>query len=258
MYFHGPFVARLNGRSIAKLLHKGHQIENEIYWRGFDGCLEKESIKIFARIMKALQPKVVWDIGANSGTYGILAKALHPKCHVIFFEPLPAAVAMIRENVRLNHFDAQVFEMALGDYDGTGKIYLERGKDMAYSVTVNSNTLAPGTPSDTLIIDVKRADSAIEKFEIPTPDLVKLDVEGFEYEVLKGFGNTNLKKCIFLIEILSDELATKLADFFPKSEFSFWNLDDANSRAIPTEVLGKSYFYNYLIVPKCISQKVFI
>jgi len=203
--------------------------------------------------MQTLRPEVVWDIGANSGTYGMLAKALCPTCEVVFFEPLPAAASMIRENLRLNRFDAKVFEMALGDFDGRGIVYLEKGKDMATSVTVNSNTLAPGALSDSLEIEVRRGDSVVEQFKIPTPDFVKLDVEGFEYEVLKGFGGIDLKKSIFLIEILSEELAVKLAYFFPDTDFSYYNIDDKNSTVTHSEVLSKSHFYNYLIVPKSIS-----
>lgn len=78
-------------------------------------------MQIFAEILEVIKPRVIWDIGANSGTYGILAKALAKEAEVYFFEPIPKAVEMINENLQINNFEADVFQLALGDYDGRGK-----------------------------------------------------------------------------------------------------------------------------------------
>lgn len=256
LYFQGNFKARLYGKSVVKLASKGHQIENEIYWRGFDGCHEMKSMQIFADIIKVIKPRVVWDIGANSGTYGILAKALNQDSEVYFFEPIPKAAEMIRQNLNLNNFSAKVFELALGDYDGEGAIYFSKGADFATSVTVNRNTLSEGQLSDELKIEVKRADSLITEYSLPIPDLVKLDVETYEYEVLNGFGSNSLKDCIFLIEILSEELARKLIPIFPSSEYDYFNINDSESTVRKTKELSKSDFYNYLICRKGVSSRL--
>ena len=42
LYFSGTFTARLKGKPLVNLINKGHQIENEIYWHGFEGCHEKK------------------------------------------------------------------------------------------------------------------------------------------------------------------------------------------------------------------------
>jgi FkbM family methyltransferase len=249
LYFNGVFEARMKGKKLVKLLHAGHQIENEIYWRGFDGCHEKKSMQIFASIVENLNPKVVWDIGANSGTYGVLTKALQPGCEVIFFEPIPKAVEIIKENLKLNGLKAQVFEIAVGDFDGGGEIFFKQGHDFETSVTVNKNTLPEGTISELMKIQVRRLDSLIAEQELSTPDLVKLDVESYEYEVLKGWGSKFPTDTIFLIEVLSDDLARKLMEFFPVNNYRFWNIDDQRSSARSVVNLGKSDFYNFLIIP---------
>ena len=254
LYFSGIFTARLYGKPLAKLVHKGYQIENEIYWWGFDGCHEKKSMQIFAEILRVIKPKIVWDIGANSGTYGILAKALIPEAKVCFFEPIPKAIEIIHENLLLNNLDAEVFQLALGDYDGGGEIYFSKGADFAYSVTVNNNLLQSSVAADSMEISVMRADTLMEKFSLPVPDLVKLDVETYEFEVLKGFGSTPFKDCIFLVEILSDELAHKLEPFFPSEKYDFYNINDAISSVRKTKTLEKSDLYNYLICPKKLSS----
>lgn len=253
LYFLGVISARLNGKPVVKLVNKGHQIENEIYWRGFDGCHEKKSMQIFAEILRVFEPKVVWDIGANSGTYGILAKALVKSADVYFFEPIPKAAEMIRENLVLNNFSAKVFELALGDYDGQGEIYFNKGTDFATSVTVNKNTLQQGQASDAMKISVRRADSLMKEFPLAIPTLVKLDVETYESEVMEGFAETQFGDCIFLIEILSDDLAQKLISFFPHLKYDFYNINDGDSSVRKTETLEKSDFYNYLICPRELS-----
>jgi len=254
LYFSGIFTARLKGKPLVNLINKGHQIENEIYWHGFEGCHEKKSMQIFAEILNVIRPQIVWDIGANSGTYGILAKALVPETRICFFEPIPKAIEMIQENLLLNSFNAEVFQLALGDYDGAGEIYFSKGTNFATSVTVNKNLLVDGLEADRMHISVTRADTLMEKFSLPMPELVKLDVETYEFEVLRGFGSTPFKDCIFLVEILSDELAYKLEPFFPSLKYDFYNIDDALSKVRKTEKLGKSDFYNYLICPKTLSS----
>ena len=254
LYFSGIFTARLYGKPVVKLVNKGYQIENEIYWRGFEGNLEKKSIQIFAEILNVIQPRVVWDIGANSGTYGILTKAMIPEVNVCFFEPIPKAIGMINENLQLNNFEAKVFQLALGDYDGEGQIYFRSGTDFDYGVTVNKNLIENGLEADSMEISIARADTLIEKFALPMPDLVKLDVETYEFEVLKGFGSTLFKDCIFLVEILSDELAHKLEPFFPSEKYDFYNINDTMSSVRKTKTLEKSDLYNYLICPKKLSS----
>jgi len=256
LYFKGVFTARFYGKKTVKLLHVGNQIENEIYWRGFEGCHEKKSMQIFASIIQNLAPKVVWDIGANSGTYGMLAKALKPDCDVVFFEPIPKATAIIEKNLSTNNFEAKIFEIALGDFDGVGEIFFEKGHDFATSVTVNKNTVPKGTKSDSMKIQVRRLDSITAELGLTQPDLVKLDVETYEYEVLTGWGTQFPDEAIFLIEVLQADLAAKLTEFFPESRYLFWNIDDSNSTMRQVTKLGKSDFYNFLVVPKILSNSI--
>ena len=256
LYFNGVFVARLNGKKLVKLRHDGHQIENEIYWRGFEGCHEKKSMEVFAGVVRIINPKVVWDIGANSGTYGVLAKALAPNCEVVFFEPIPKAVDLIQANLELNEFQAKIFEIALGDFDGEGDIFFEQGHDFATSVTVNKNTVPEGFKSDCLKIQVRRLDSLIREQNLNSPALVKLDVETYEYEVLTGLGSHFPSNAIFLIEILREDLALKLVKFFSENEYEYWNIDDGKGSIRKVPKLGKSDFYNFLVVPKSLNNSI--
>jgi FkbM family methyltransferase len=252
-YFSGQFKARLYGEKVATLISTGNQIENEIYWKGFEGCHEGLSTQIWASIIVQTRPGIIWDIGANSGTYGVLAKSIFPGCEVSFFEPIPKAVKMIEQNLILNRIDASVFQLALGDYDGEGEIYFAEGADFATSVTVNKDTTSDQTNSVKMEIKVLRAESILKQHKIPLPNLVKLDVETFEPEVLNGFGTSFPHDAIFLIEVLTHDKADQLSQFFPSADYDFFNIDDAKNSFRKTTRLEKSDFYNYLILPKATS-----
>jgi FkbM family methyltransferase len=250
LYFSGKFRARINGEKVVNLISTGNQIENEIYWKGFEGCHEGLSTQIWVSLIKQTKPKSIWDVGANSGTYGILAKSVFPECKVSFFEPIPKAVKMIQQNLFLNQMSADVFEIALGDYDGEGEIFFSEGTDFATSVTVNQNTTPDHSRSSRMLIQVSRADSILNEHDKQIPDLIKLDVETYEPEVLQGFGNLFPLNSIFLIEILSSSSAEKLTGFFPESRYDFFNIDDSKNSFRKTDKLEKSDFYNVLVVPK--------
>jgi len=121
---------------------------------------------------------------------------------------------------------------------------------------VNKNTTGEGGGADSLNIEVCRADSVISKGEANIPDLVKLDVETYEPEVLAGLGAAFPRSVIFLIEILSDELASGIQGFFPESDYDFYNIDDRQGSFYRTRLLSKSTHYNYLILPKFMNKSV--
>ena len=90
----------------------------------------------------------------------------------------------------------------------------------------------------------------IEQNNITNIDLMKIDVETHEPEVMEGvspyFDQFNP---ILLIEILNDEVALRLNNYFDINKYNFYNIDE-KAGIRKTTSLMKSDFYNYLIVPK--------
>ncbi len=125
---------------------------------------------------------VVWDIGANMGLYTEKFMAqVGPAGHVAAFEPSPRNVAKLRERFPEGG-TVTVLPIALGDQQGTATFY--------------SNQSVDGT-TDSLIPRVKGA----VPFEVHIhlgdefltrlpPTVIKIDVEGFELEVVRGLRNT--------------------------------------------------------------------
>lgn len=248
-YVKGTFTARYYGVPWFKLYSSGAQVENEIYWRGIENSHERLSVKFWIQLCEILNPQVVWDIGANTGIYGLLAKRLVPECKVFLFEPLSVPIKIAKMNFSNNALSANFHHLALGNFSGSGKVFLETEIDFAYSVTVNKN-LSHKSFMRELIIQVEEAILFIDDPLKDIPDLIKMDVETFEPEVLEGFRDLNLAKTAFIIEILSDSIAEKIEDRLPPSEFLYFNIDEKSESCRFQEHLTKSDSYNFLILPK--------
>jgi FkbM family methyltransferase len=115
------------------------------------------------------------DIGANIGSYTILASRICG-ARAIAFEPDPDTARLLRRNITVNHVGAlaDVGEYALGDVDG--QIALTVGLD-------TMNRIARPDDQSTQVVSIRRLDGIAGVTE---PTLIKLDVEGFEEQVLSG------------------------------------------------------------------------
>jgi len=120
---------------------------------------------------------IVYDIGANVGYYTLLAAVLvGEEGKVYAFEPLPRNVDFLRKHVKLNSFDhVNIIEAAVSDRSGRA----------AFDLGASS---AMGHISESGEIDVRLVclDDFLGARDIQPPDFMKVDVEGAEFEVLRG------------------------------------------------------------------------
>ena len=114
----------------------------------------------------------VWDIGANVGFYTRqFLDAVGPSGHVVAVDPVPAHVEELRS---LGHAEQlTVVAAALARSEG----------EMSFVVDGQASHLGEGDGA--LTVRVARGDSLLEE-GIAAPNVVKIDVEGFEGEVLDG------------------------------------------------------------------------
>ena len=139
-------------------------------------------------ILSALAPEVVVDIGANVGQFSLLARGLFPAANVYAFEPLARPAAKYR---RLFDNDAQVsfFQAAIAPGAGRRQMHVSARDDSSSLLPISPGQVefAPGT-QEARREDVVLAplDQFIRAEDIAGPALLKLDVQGFELEALKG------------------------------------------------------------------------
>lgn len=115
------------------------------------------------------------DIGANVGAYSVLS-ATHVKARTISFEPVPTTYKNLTENLKLNDCLAKctAYNLALGS--STGNIKFTNSLD-----TINH--VASDNDPNTITVLVDTLDNILGN---DVPILIKIDVEGFEWEVLNG------------------------------------------------------------------------
>lgn len=126
---------------------------------------------------------VLYDVGANIGAYTLLAAVTVPGIRVVSFEPSPANFAALSANVELNSVAEQVVAvpLALGDRPRSAVL------DGDAAVPGTSPRLEDGAPDgEATMVLVDRLDDIVERFGLPTPNHLKVDVDGNELEVLAG------------------------------------------------------------------------
>jgi FkbM family methyltransferase len=144
----------------------------------YSGCYELEVTELFERELRVGDQFV--DIGANVGYYSMLAHACGAQ--VVAFEPDPLNAAIWRLNVSLNRGEhcMRLCELGLGSIHG----------DMLFHRTAAGNTGRGGFLTqdgvESLRVPVRRLDDLSTELGLRANAVWKMDVEGFEGEVLKG------------------------------------------------------------------------
>lgn len=140
---------------------------------------------------------VFFDIGANIGSYTLIA-AEQESAFVCSFEPHPLTFQALKNNIGLNGYrNVQLLNVAVGSKDGHIHLTNVPGS--------STNHIELNEGNNTLKIECVRMDNFCKANNI-APDYIKVDVEGFELDVIKSFGDQLPSVKLFFIEIngLSD------------------------------------------------------
>ncbi|MCC5929259.1 MAG: FkbM family methyltransferase [Cyclobacteriaceae bacterium] len=118
-----------------------------------------------------------WDLGANIGSYTILAGKIS-NAHVLSVEPLPRTFHYLKKNIHINSIEDKVISLNIGLSDKPGELFFTQHHDTVNHVTNPNN-------SNALRVSVETCNNLLAK-SLHCPILMKIDVEGFEFPVLKG------------------------------------------------------------------------
>jgi FkbM family methyltransferase len=152
-------------------------------WRAFPEDWEADLDRFFDA---TVQPgMIVADVGAHVGIHTLsLAARVGCDGHVYAFEPVPHVAALLRRHIKLNRLADRVtiVEKAVGELDGQAEMHVApRGMDPG-----NSCVARPYAPALTrLTVNVVRLARFFEERH-QRPNVIKIDVEGYELRVLKG------------------------------------------------------------------------
>jgi FkbM family methyltransferase len=139
-------------------------------------------------LRRLLKPGMTFlDIGANHGDFSLLAaRFMGDRGRVLAFEPAPDNATWVRRSIAANKFTSiDVHEIGLGDAEGEAELLLaEHSGWHSFVATKQKQVVA------TVTVRTRRLDDVLAEQAIGPVDVIKLDVEGFETQVLAGASET--------------------------------------------------------------------
>jgi FkbM family methyltransferase len=200
-----------------------HPLRERVYFRNHPqiGVRRRRQLEFYARLLG--DTKLIFDVGANVGQRTAVFLALGKK--VVAFEPDPRALRQLRARFRFAR-NVVIEGIALGSRGDALPLYCCETDALsslsAEHVRVMHDVHFPQDewrPTET--VRVLTLDAMIEKYGVP--GFIKIDVEGFELEVLRG-------------------LSTPVSLSF---EWHGCHASDISLRAARVHELSKDYKFNY-------------
>jgi FkbM family methyltransferase len=164
----------------------GYARDRRTLWRGVAASLEHSVV------LRNLPPAgTILDIGANKGQFILEAIKWHPRACLLAFEPLESE-RVLMEYALAGLSPLTIFPFALGHEDTTVSFHVSSSADCSSildQTPLQAETF-PGTQNAAHVeIPVRRLDHVLDRSALVGPVLCKLDVQGFELNVLRGFGS---------------------------------------------------------------------
>ncbi len=153
--------------------------------------------------LQAYGANTILDIGANEGQFAALIRELIPNVKIISFEPLRNCYDVLLSK-QPELAPSLVFHTALGRETGTAKInrsVFTPSSSLLPMGALHRNELPHTAESVEEKISVSVLDDVLAGLELGEPYLVKIDVQGFEEEVLRGAVKTLQKSIAVVVEV---------------------------------------------------------
>lgn len=163
-------IARIDGVNFS--LDLSQTIDVAFYLRRFEP-------ELVAAIRTYTRPgDVILDIGANTGLHALaFANQVRPNGKVYAFEPTNYAYARLNENMRLNtQLNVEAVKLALSDENVDSQIIDFRSSWRTDGIIETKQNE----------VSIRKLDDWVADIELEKVNIIKLDVDGFEYLVLRG------------------------------------------------------------------------
>lgn len=162
-----------------------------------------EDPKTIDTFLSWLKPaSVFYDLGANAGYFTLMANRVITEGKIYAFEPSPAARQLFEEHLKLNSAKITADNISLLPFaisDAENQIEFSDS-----NIQKEGNTYIKGSPifngaENKITVQCYSVDG-LQQQGFERPDVMKIDVEGAEYDVLQGAVNTlkRYKPCILL------------------------------------------------------------
>lgn len=145
-------------------------------------------------ISKLPEAPVIVDVGANLGVTSMIASRMRPLAAIIAFEPSPKAFRCLSKTFHYNEVkNCKLINKALGNK--VGSVSFVEAEFLAGSYLASEAAEASNVE-----VELTTLDTVVEEMKLARLDFIKIDVEGFELDVLQGASQTiqNFKPKMFM------------------------------------------------------------
>jgi len=179
---------------------------------------------------------IVVDVGANIGLHTLnMARIVGKTGQVFAFEPDPSNFEILKKNVKINNYRNIILEQkAVGDKHGRTTLYQSDhpGKHRIFPQTEQAKSQVQ--------VELTNLDNYFDSDMIDKINFIKIDVEGLEFNVLKGMKNIlkNSKKIKILFEFMPENTMEvgftpiELLNYLTSNDFKLYCMDNKTKKLL--------------------------
>lgn len=211
----------------------------KLFWQGVEGH-EPNSVRAFYKLSE--RARVVLDIGAFFGLYGMISSKASSTAEIHCFEPFPANAEMLQQFVKANDLEnVQLQQKAVSDEVGTSSFHIPVSRsaklpDIGSLTDRFENGRYADRDFESIDVECCTIDSFCEQQGIETVDLMKIDTEEAELQVVQGGSKTlQTSSPDILCEVVFSNPSMKdLEELLKSFGYRFYALTDGRIRENPT------------------------
>jgi FkbM family methyltransferase len=183
----GQFSIKVFGSKKIDLFAAGDDyLLSTLYWGALRGhSYEKE---VTEKLKASLKTGMTFiDVGAHVGITSLIAEKICPNATIVAIEALPAVAERLKLNIKLNNSKIHVVRKALGAEEKRSSFYYYGGIPSSSGFILDTIKTADSTKNVFASgMDITTLDLFWSNSNLKSIDIIKIDVEGYEYEVLVG------------------------------------------------------------------------
>ncbi len=160
---------------------------------------------------------VFFDIGAYNGIYSIFLKNKYQDLTIYAFEPHPENFKRLSKNIDINNLSINHLNCAISDNEKMIEFYIPFDNSMTTVSSTKEDFSKKWNVRKKIMVESKSVDQFVRGLQV-IPDIMKIDVEGNEYAVIKGAMNViSRHRPIIVIELFTKQLSpTDFKEKFPQ------------------------------------------
>ena len=141
-------------------------------------------------LLRIIEPHCVFDVGAHEGEWTRCMMNIHPRCTIHLFEPMPATFETLKRKTQHLAAHIKLNPFGLSEKSGAVKLhYSDRDSSTATLYPLKGMQYHDQYYASHVQCDLRKASDYIREHHIERIDFLKIDTEGADFQVIKGFGN---------------------------------------------------------------------